>query len=87
MCKKAGARILPIDIGMAGKTKVPDNKVACGTRNFAKEPAMRQEQSLQNILVGPDRGEQKRQAWRSWPPEKMGIGNTPATRCLRLFFR
>ena len=35
MCKKAGARILPIDIGMAGKTKVPDHKVACGTRNFA----------------------------------------------------
>src|SRR5699024_3577212 len=29
MCKKAGARILPVDIGMAGKTKVPDHKVAC----------------------------------------------------------
>lgn len=89
MCKKAGARILPIDIGMAGKTKVPDHKVACGTRNFAKEPAMTREEALQSILTGVRIvEEQKRQAWSFWPPERWASEiPPPAVRCLRLFFR
>lgn len=77
MCKKAGARILPIDIGMAGKTKVPDHKVACGTRNFAKEPAMTREQALQSILTGVRIvEEQKRAGVELLATGEMGIGNT-----------
>ena len=77
MCKKAGARILPIDIGMAGKTKVPDHKVACGTRNFAKEPAMTREQALQSILTGVRIvEEQKRAGVELLANGEMGIGNT-----------
>lgn len=77
MCKKAGARILPIDIGMAGKTKVPDYKVACGTRNFAKEPAMTREQALQSILTGVRIvEEQKRAGVELLATGEMGIGNT-----------
>ena len=77
MCKKAGARILPIDIGMAGKTKVPDYKVACGTRNFAKEPAMTREQALQSILTGVRIvEEQKKAGVELLATGEMGIGNT-----------
>lgn len=77
MCKKAGARILPIDIGMAGKTKVPDHKVACGTRNFAKEPAMTREQALQSILTGVRIvEEQKKAGVELLATGEMGIGNT-----------
>lgn len=77
MCKKAGARILPIDIGMAGKTKVPDHKVACGTRNFAKEPAMTRDQALQSILTGVRIvEEQKKAGVELLATGEMGIGNT-----------
>lgn len=77
MCKKAGARILPIDIGMAGKTKVPDHKVACGTRNFAKEPAMTREEALQSILTGVRIVEEQKKAGVALlGTGEMGIGNT-----------
>ncbi len=77
MCKKAGARILPIDIGMAGKTKVPDHKVACGTRNFAKEPAMTREEALQSILTGVRIVEEQKKAGVALlATGEMGIGNT-----------
>ena len=77
MCKKAGARILPIDIGMAGKTKVPGHKVACGTRNFAKEPAMTRDQALQSILTGVRIvEEQKKAGVELLATGEMGIGNT-----------
>lgn len=77
MCKKAGARILPIDIGMAGKTKVPDHKVACGTRNFAKEPAMTRDQALQSILTGVRIVEEQKKAGVALlATGEMGIGNT-----------
>ena len=77
MCKKAGARILPIDIGMAGKTKVPGHKVACGTRNFAKEPAMTREQALQSILTGVRIVEEQKKAGVALlATGEMGIGNT-----------
>lgn len=77
MCKKAGARILPIDIGMAGKTKVPDYKVACGTRNFAKEPAMTRDQALQSILTGVRIVEEQKKAGVALlATGEMGIGNT-----------
>lgn len=77
MCKKAGAWILPVDIGMAGKTKVPDHKVACGTRNFAKEPAMTREQALQSILTGVRIVEEQKKAGVALlGTGEMGIGNT-----------
>ena len=52
MAQKAGVDLFPIDMGMAADTQVPDYKVAYGTRNMAKEPAMTREQALQAVLTG-----------------------------------
>ena len=52
MCKKAGVDLFPIDIGMAVVTKVPDYKVAYGTRNIALEPAMSREAAVQAVMTG-----------------------------------
>lgn len=40
LCRGAHADLFPIDIGMARDTKVPRYKVAYGTKNMAKGPAM-----------------------------------------------
>ena len=52
MCRQCHADVVPIDIGMAVDTKVPRYKVAYGTRNFVKEPAMTRQQAIQGIEVG-----------------------------------
>ena len=43
LCRGAHADLFPIDIGMARDTKVPRYKVAYGTKNMAKGPAMTRE--------------------------------------------
>ena len=45
LCRGAHADLFPIDIGMARDTKVPRYKVAYGTKNMAKEPAMTREEA------------------------------------------
>lgn len=78
MCKQTGTKILPIDIGMAVDTKrVEKRKIAYGTKNFAKEPAMTKEQAQKAIVTGIEIvGELKKKDYKIIATGEMGIGNT-----------
>lgn len=77
MCKAAGVDLFPVDVGMAVDTKVPDYKVAYGTRNMVKEPAMTREQALQAILTGVELVRlRKMEGYQILATGEMGIGNT-----------
>ena len=49
LCRGAHADLFPIDIGMARDTKVPRYKVAYGTKNMAKGPAMTREEAVRAL--------------------------------------
>ena len=77
MSRRAGVDVFPIDIGVQTKTKVYEDKVAWGTRNMAKGPAMSKEEAQGAIHAGI------RAAWRCRElgyqillTGEMGIGNT-----------
>lgn len=77
MCKKAGADIFPVDIGVAIDTNAINRKIAYGTKNFVKEPAMTREQAEKAILVGIRMVEElKAQGYGILATGEMGIGNT-----------
>lgn len=77
MCRRAGADIFPIDIGMARKTKVPDYKVAYGTRNIARGPAMTRQEAEKAVLTGVRLAKEKKEAgYQLLATGEMGIGNT-----------
>ena len=77
MCKKAGVDLFPVDIGMVTDTKVPDYKVAYGTANMAKGPAMTRKQAVKAILTGIHQVKEKKEAgYRILATGEMGIGNT-----------
>ena len=76
-CKQVGADLIPIDIGMVTDTIVPRKKVAYGTKNMAKEPAMTYEQAIQSIEVGIQTVEElKEKGYGLLATGEMGIGNT-----------
>ena len=61
MCKQNHAEIFPVDMGMVTDTKVrTDHKIAYGTQNMTKGPAMTREQAVKGLEAGIE----------------MGIGNT-----------
>lgn len=79
--KVAGADTFPIDIGInRNMTQVGGmvhKKVALGTKNMAKGPAMTREQCEQAILVGIEMvGKLKEQGYNLFVTGEMGIGNT-----------
>ncbi|MCD7820221.1 MAG: nicotinate-nucleotide--dimethylbenzimidazole phosphoribosyltransferase [Lachnospiraceae bacterium] len=78
MCRMTGAEIRPIDIGMATDTpRVEKRKIAYGTRNFAKEPAMTKEEAARALMTGITlAGELKEQEYDLIATGEMGIGNT-----------
>lgn len=78
MCKDTGADIFPIDIGMAVDTpRVEKRKIAYGTRNMAKEPAMTREEAIRAIEVGITYvTELKEKGYDIVATGEMGIGNT-----------
>lgn len=80
MARTNGTSILPVDIGINSDeilTGVLHCKVAHGTRNFAKEPAMTREEVYQAIEVGIDLVRQCREeGFRLIGTGEMGIGNT-----------
>lgn len=80
MAKKAGCDLFPVDIGVAvdveGVTD-PALKVAYGTKNFAKEPAMTRAEALRAIEIGIEMvGKLKKQGYDIIATGEMGIGNT-----------
>ncbi len=78
MCRLAGADIRPIDIGMVVDTpRVEKRKIAYGTRNFAKEPAMTREEAVRALMVGITLAKElKEQGYDLIATGEMGIGNT-----------
>ena len=56
LCRGAHADLFPIDIGMARDTKVPRYKVAYGTKNMAKGPAMTREEAVRALETGTMKG-------------------------------
>ena len=78
MCKKCGARLFPVDVGMAVDTKVrTDLKVAMGTRNMTKGPAMTREEAIRGIEAGIAVAEElKEKGYQLLATGEMGIGNT-----------
>lgn len=78
MCRRAGVKICPVDIGMAVDTpRVEKRKIAYGTKNMAKEPAMTREQAIAAIEVGIAKAEELHaQGYEVLATGEMGIGNT-----------
>lgn len=76
-CQKTGTDLIPIDIGMVSDTIVPRKKVAYGTKNMAKEPAMTYEQAVEAIEVGIQTVEElAEKGYKLFATGEMGIGNT-----------
>lgn len=73
-----GANVMPVDIGMAGDAEgVINKKIARGTMNMTKGPAMTRAQTEQAIRTGIDLvKELKEQGCDILVTGEMGIGNT-----------
>lgn len=88
MCKKTGTDIFPIDIGMAVDTpRVEKHKIAYGTANMAKEPAMTREQAVAAIEVGIRKAsELSEKGYQILATGEMGIGNTTTSSAMTAVF-
>ena len=80
MASHIGADVIPVDIGIAGERGIDgvvDKRVASGTRNFLKGPAMSEAETLAAIHVGIEMAAYcKAQGYRLLATGEMGIGNT-----------
>ena len=77
LCKKAGADIFPVDIGIATDSTILQHKVMYGTKNMAKEPAMTREQAVQALEAGIEMVRRlKEDGYGLLATGEMGIGNT-----------
>lgn len=80
MAAKIGADTIPVDIGINFQGKIQgvlDRKIRCGTRNFNREPAMTQEETVRAIFTGVELVRDCRQkGYRILATGEMGIGNT-----------
>ena len=80
MAKKAGADVIPVDIGVNTKKVFPgvlDCKVRMGTRNFREDAAMTEEEAWQAITVGVELVRKcKETGYTLLGTGEMGIGNT-----------
>ncbi len=80
MAAAADVDVIPVDIGVNSHEHfqgVLDRKIVCGTKNFAKEPAMTKGQALTAIQTGIDLVSQcKESGYRILATGEMGIGNT-----------
>ena len=85
MCKQNHAEIFPVDMGMVTDTKVrTDHKIAYGTQNMTKGPAMTREQAVKGLEAGIDMvRELNDKGYRILATGEMGIGNTVASVLLK----
>lgn len=74
------ADVIPVDIGIAGKTRIEgvmDKKVVPGTKNFLKNPAMSETETLAAIHTGIEMAAYcKKKGYHLLATGEMGIGNT-----------
>lgn len=83
LCKKAGADVIPVDIGIAKDTILLNRKIAYGTKNMAKEPAMTREEAEKAIWTGIELvKELSEKGYRILATGEMGIGNTTTSSAL-----
>ncbi|MBR1931736.1 MAG: nicotinate-nucleotide--dimethylbenzimidazole phosphoribosyltransferase [Lachnospiraceae bacterium] len=80
MAVRVGADVIPVDIGVNSKevfVGVRQEKIAFGTRNFAREPAMTEAEALRAIRLGMELvRECREQGYELLGTGEMGIGNT-----------
>lgn len=80
MAEKAGATVIPVDVGMVSKEPVPGvlwRRVAAGTRNFLREPAMTREEAILALETGMAVAcDIKKKGYELTGSGEMGIGNT-----------
>ena len=80
MARVAGARVVPVDIGVYRDVNAPGlwvRKVAYGTKNMVTQPAMTREQVIKAIEVGIDvTRELAEEGYDLFATGEMGIGNT-----------
>ena len=87
LCRQTGAEIFPIDIGIAVDTKLENHKIAYGTRNMAKEPAMTREEAERAMEVGVQKvAELAGKGYKIIATGEMGIGNTTTSSALASYF-
>ena len=86
MAKVCGADTIPVDVGInmeGSPAGVEDRKVMPGTRNFAKEPAMTEDECMQAINAGIDTVcECSINGYKILAVGEMGIGNTTTSSAL-----
>lgn len=77
LCEQTHTDLYPIDIGIAKDTCIRNEKIAYGTKNFAKEPAMSLEQVRKAIHIGMEIVKELKEAgYHMLATGEMGIGNT-----------
>ena len=84
MAESAGAQVFPVDIGvekelcsLGEKYPLIHKNVRRGTRNFLKEPALTEEETIQALEIGIDLVKDlKNQGYGLIATGEMGIGNT-----------
>lgn len=77
MAAYAGADVFPLDIGVRVDTKIPAQKVAYGTANMTKGPAMSREQAVRAVEIGISQAVMcKEKGYHILAVGEMGIGNT-----------
>lgn len=78
MCRQSHTEVFPVDVGMATDTSVrTDHKVAYGTKNMTKGPAMTREEAVKGIEAGIAMVQElKEQGYKILATGEMGIGNT-----------
>ena len=80
MARKAGAEVIPVDIGVARPVVGEHIRQCCirrGTANMTKGPAMTREEAAKAIMIGVELvGELKEKGVRLLATGEMGIGNT-----------
>ncbi|MDO4452857.1 MAG: nicotinate-nucleotide--dimethylbenzimidazole phosphoribosyltransferase [Eubacteriales bacterium] len=87
MCHKLGADLIPVDIGVAVDTSAWNRKVAYGTKNMTKGPAMTREEAVKALEVGINLvGELKEKGYRILATGEMGIGNTTTSSAMAAVF-
>ena len=72
LCRRTGAEIFPVDMGIYRDTCIRNCKIAYGTKNMAKEPAMTRDQAVKAL-------ETKEEGFQLLATGEMGIGNTTSS--------